>query len=61
MMELLQSAMNEVNIDTSKCIGNATDGAANMQGAYNGFTSWLSRVAPEQIHVWIFSHILREN
>lgn len=58
MMELLQSAMNEVNIDTSKCIGNATDGAANMQGAYNGFTSWLSRVAPEQIHVWCFSHIL---
>jgi len=43
MMELLQSAMNEVNIDTSKCIGNATDGAANRQGAYNGFTSWLSK------------------
>jgi len=29
-----------------------------MQGAYNGFTLWLSRVAPEQIHVWCFSHIL---
>ncbi|VVC36967.1 Hypothetical protein CINCED_3A001336 [Cinara cedri] len=34
MMELLQSDMNEVNIDTSKCIGNATNRAANMQGVY---------------------------
>jgi len=58
MIELLQSAMNEVNIDTSKCSGKATDGATNMQGAYNGFTSWLSRVDPEQIHVWCSSHIL---
>lgn len=58
MMELLQSAMNENNIDISKCIGNATYGAANMQDAHNGFTSWKSTVAPEQIHVWCYSHIL---
>lgn len=29
-----------------------------MQGVYNGFTAWLSKVAPEQIHVWCFSHVL---
>lgn len=58
MMELLQSALEEVKVDPEKCIGNATDGAANMQGVYNGFTAWLSKVAPKQIHVWCFSHVL---
>lgn len=58
MMELLQSALEEVKVNPEKCIGNATDGAANMQGVYNGFTAWLSKVAPEQIHVWCFSHVL---
>lgn len=58
MMELLQSPLEEVKVDPEKCIGNATDGAANMQGIYNGFTAWLSKVAPEQIHVWCFSHLL---
>lgn len=47
MMELLQCALEEVKVDPAKCIGNATDGAANMQGIYNGFTAWLSKVAPE--------------
>lgn len=58
MMELLQCTLKEINVDPAKCIGNATDGAANMQGIYNGFTAWLSKVAPEQIHIWCFSHIL---
>lgn len=48
IMELLQGALEEVKVDPIKCIGNATDGAANMQDIYNGFTAWLSKVAPEQ-------------
>lgn len=58
MMELLQSSLDEVQVNIKNCVGNATDGAANMQGIFNGFTSWLTKVAPEQIHTWCFSHIL---
>jgi len=36
------------------CVGNATDGAANMQGIYNGFTAWLEKLG--QVHVWCFAH-----
>lgn len=59
MMKLIQSALIEVDINIiTRCIGNATDGAANMQGVYKGFTSWLSTTAPEQVHVWCYSHVL---
>ncbi|VVC25595.1 Ribonuclease H-like domain [Cinara cedri] len=34
------------------------DGAANMREAYNGFTSWLNVSAPEQAHIWCYSHVL---
>ncbi|CAI6357063.1 unnamed protein product [Macrosiphum euphorbiae] len=45
------------------CIGNATDGAANMQGIYNGFTAWLENFSPGQMHCLMFdamhyAHIL---
>lgn len=58
MMNLLQSAINMVGLDITHCIWNTTDGAANMRGAYNEFTSWLSDAAPEQVHVWCYSHVL---
>jgi len=58
MMNLLKKAMDTVGLDITHCIGNATDGAANMRGAYNGFTSWLSEEAPGQVHVWCYSHVL---
>lgn len=49
---------NNLNINPKDCIGNATDGAANMQGAYNGFSAKLSEVAVKQIHVWCYAHVL---
>ena len=48
----------KVGIDVSKCIGNATDGASNMQGQYNGFNAWLNTFSPGQIHVWCYAHVL---
>ena len=36
--ELLSNVLKENGLDISCCIGNATDGAANMQGVYNGFS-----------------------
>ena len=51
MFELFQEKLSECNINIEYCVGNATDGAANMQGQYNRFTKWLSDVAPHQVHV----------
>lgn len=56
--ELLKKTLKENDLDISNCVGNATDGASNMQGAYNGFTAWLNKEAPGQIHVWCYAHIL---
>ncbi|XP_025413315.1 uncharacterized protein LOC112685602 [Sipha flava] len=38
------------NINIKNCIGNATDGAANMQGQYNSFNTWLQEEAGTQLH-----------
>ncbi|KAE9530017.1 hypothetical protein AGLY_011479 [Aphis glycines] len=58
MFELLQTVLKNNNLNLEMCIGNATDGAANMQGIYNGFTAWLEKFSPGQVHVWCYAHIL---
>lgn len=58
IFELVKNELNQIGLDLSMCIGNATDGAANMQGEYNGFSAMLSQDAPNQIHVWCYAHIL---
>ncbi|KAL4096756.1 hypothetical protein QTP88_021647 [Uroleucon formosanum] len=58
MHELVSNELNKLNIDITKCIGNSTDGAANMQGQYKGFTKWLTDDAPKQLHVWCYAHVL---
>ena len=35
--ELLKKVLQELNIDTGTCVGNSTDGAANMQEQYHFF------------------------
>lgn len=55
---LLVNAIEECNIVLSKCVGNATDGAANMQGEYEGMSTYLNDVSPGQFHVWCYGHIL---
>ena len=50
--------LRNTGIDLKYLIWNSTDGAANMQGTYNGFSSHLSLVVPEQIHIWCYAHIL---
>ncbi|KAL4141853.1 hypothetical protein QTP88_004409 [Uroleucon formosanum] len=58
MHELVSNELNKLNIDITKCIENSTDGAANMQGQYKGFTKWLTDDAPKQLHVWCYAHVL---
>ena len=52
------NVLNHCNIDVKKCIGSSTDGAANMQGQYKGFSACLTRESPQQIHVWCYAHVL---
>lgn len=58
MCLLLKNVLNSNNINVKNCVANATDGAANMQGEYNGFNAWLNETAPNQVHVWCYSHVL---
>jgi len=51
--------LKNLKINISKCIGTSTDGAANMQGQYNGFGSWLNKeVVGDLLNVWCYAHIL---
>jgi len=57
-VDLVLKVFYNLNIKANNCVGNATDGAANMQGQYNGFSAKLSDVAAKQIHVWCYAHVL---
>ncbi len=57
-LELLKDTLTRLNLDLSCCVGSTTDGAANMQGRYNGFSAFLSEKAPNQIHIWCYAHVL---
>ncbi|KAL1251715.1 hypothetical protein QQF64_019511 [Cirrhinus molitorella] len=57
-VELEKQTLEKMDIDIKKCIGNATDGAANMQGQYKGFSALLTGASPNQVHIWCYSHVL---
>ena len=52
---LLNEPLSKVDIDLQNCVGNSTDGAANMQGQYKGL---LSSESPNQVHIWCYAHVL---
>lgn len=56
--EMLENKLLSNGLDIRNCIGNSTDGASNMQGQYNGFSAWLTKSSPGQVHVWCYSHVL---
>uniref|UniRef100_A0A671TTT5 Uncharacterized protein n=1 Tax=Sparus aurata TaxID=8175 RepID=A0A671TTT5_SPAAU len=58
LTELLKHTLEKLNIDIGTCVGNSTDGAANMQGQYKGFSAFLSEQSPTQIYVWCYAHVL---
>ncbi|KAL6485944.1 hypothetical protein MHYP_G00053360 [Metynnis hypsauchen] len=57
-VQLLSYVLDSLNLDKSLCIGNATDGASNMQGRYRGFSSLLASQSPHHVHVWCYAHVL---
>lgn len=56
--QLVKEVIDTLQLDISNCIGNSTDGVANMQGQYNGFSALLSSHSPNQVHVWCYAHVL---
>jgi len=57
-VNLLLNNFTKLGINSKNCIGNSTDGAANMQGAYSGFSKKLSEVTLTQTHIWCYAHVL---
>uniref|UniRef100_A0A3B3S3W6 HAT C-terminal dimerisation domain-containing protein n=1 Tax=Paramormyrops kingsleyae TaxID=1676925 RepID=A0A3B3S3W6_9TELE len=57
-VDLLKEVLEHLKLDSSLCIGNATDGASNMQGHYRGFSALLASQSPNHVHVWCYSHVL---
>jgi len=51
---LLGKVLLNLNIDIGTCVGNSTDGAANMQGQ----STLLSEHSPNQVHIWCYAHLL---
>lgn len=58
IVNLLLNNFTKLGINSKNCIGNSTDGAANMQGAYNGFSKKLSEVTLTQTHIWCYTYVL---
>ena len=54
---VLTKIIEQLNLEMSKCVGNSTDGASNMQGQYKGFSALLSTHSPNQVHVWCYAHV----
>lgn len=58
MSELLLNTLQKLEIDVDNCIGNSTDGAANMLGQYKGMTAFLSKSSPNQVHLYYLANVL---
>lgn len=58
LCDLISNNLSDNSIDVKKCIGSSTDGASNMIGQYNGFSKWLEKESPKQLHVWCYAHCL---
>ena len=57
-VDLISGVLQRLNLDKEMCIGNATDGASNMQGQYKGFSSLMTAQSPTHVHVWCYAHVL---
>ena len=49
LTELLKNTLDKLGIDIGMCVGNSTDGAANMQGPYKGFSAFLSALPEKRV------------
>lgn len=57
-LNMIKKCLSELKIDIVNCISDSTDGAANMQGMYKGFSAMLSAELRTHIHTWCYAHVL---
>ena len=55
---LVLNVLESNGLNPQNCIANSTDGAANMQGEYNGFSANMQNLNSDHVHIWCYSHIL---
>jgi hypothetical protein len=58
LFDLLRITLNSMNVNLKNCIADAFDGAANMNGQYQGVQAKLKEVSPRHMHTWCYAHIL---
>lgn len=57
-VNLISDVLDHLKLNKDMCIGNATDGASNMQGQYKGFSALMASQSPSHVHVWCYAHVL---
>lgn len=58
LFDLLKSTLDSMNISLNKCVADAFDSAANMNGPLQGVKAKLKEVLPKHIYTWCYAHVL---
>ena len=58
LCNLLKEVLQKQNIDVSKYISDSADGASNMPGQYNGFTTFREKESSDHIDTSCCAHVL---
>ena len=58
LFQLVKEELERYDIPLRNCIADATDGAANCSGIYNGFQAKLKEVIPNHVHLHCYAHVL---
>ena len=58
LFQLVKKELERYKIPLANCIADATDGAANCSGIYNGFQAKLKEVIPNHVHLHCYAHVL---
>lgn len=56
--DIVNEVLDKNGLPVNSCIADSTDGAANMQGRYNGFATKMQEQNSQHIHIWCYNHVL---
>jgi len=58
LYELLKECFSQNDINFKNIIGSSFDGAANMQGKFNGLRAFIKQENQNSVYIWCYAHIL---
>ncbi|CAI6369830.1 unnamed protein product [Macrosiphum euphorbiae] len=58
LYELLKECFSQNDINFKNIIGSSFDGAANMQGEFNGLRAFIKQENQNSVYIWCYAHIL---